>query len=164
LQKNVDPMAAAAQAFGDLDELELNLRRHAASGQYQVSEMPGTSDVDDSSFIVQPLSQTQADTRRAELLAHVGRTSDARALLDDVPRNDSANVGARETSVFVGCSRVIKITLASLAGRAKAPVPTQVVGHPGHDGGHHVYIYAPTGCGLVASNWRSTYCRMPPLA
>ncbi len=101
LQKNVDPMAAAAQAFGDLDELELNLRRHAASGQYQVSEMPGTIDVDDSSFIVQPLSQSQADARRAELLAHVGRTSDARPLLDDVLRNDPSNVGARETLGYV---------------------------------------------------------------
>jgi len=101
LQKNVGPMAAAAQAFGDLDELELNLRRHAAGGQYQVSEMPGTIDVDDSSFIVQPLSKNQADTRRAELLAHVGRSSDARALLDDVLRNDPANVGARETMGYV---------------------------------------------------------------
>jgi len=44
--------------------------------------------------------------------------------------------GWSEFSVFVGCSRLIKITLASLAGRAKAPVPTQVVGHAGHDGGH----------------------------
>jgi hypothetical protein len=65
--------------------------------------------------------------------------------------------------VFVGCSRVIKITLASLAGRAKAPVPTQVVGHPGMMAGTNVYIYAPTGCGFVASNCLNTYCRIPPL-
>jgi hypothetical protein len=26
------------------------------------------------------------------------------------------------------------------------------------------YIYAPTGCGLVASNCLNTYCRIPPLA
>lgn len=101
LQKNVDPMAAAAQAFGDLEQLELDLRRHAASGQYAVSEMPGTIDVDDSSFIVQPLSPTQADTLRAELLAHLGRTSDARALLEDVLRNDPANVGARENMGYL---------------------------------------------------------------
>jgi TonB family protein len=63
--------------------------------------MPGTIDVDDSSFIVQPLSQSQTDARRAELLAHVGRTSDARPLLDDVLRNDPSNVGARETMGYV---------------------------------------------------------------
>jgi TonB family protein len=101
LQKNVDPMAAATQAFGDLEQLELDLRRHAASGQYAVSEMPGTIDVGDSSFIVQPLSPTQADTLRAELLAHVGRTSDARALLEDVLRNDPTNVAARENMGYI---------------------------------------------------------------
>jgi hypothetical protein len=30
--------------------------------------------------------------------------------------------------------------------------------------GTNLYICAPTGCGFVANNWRSTYCRMPPLA
>jgi len=30
--------------------------------------------------------------------------------------------------------------------------------------GTKLYFYAPTGCGLVASNCLSTYCRMPPLA
>lgn len=101
LQKNVDPMAAATRAFGDLEQLELDLRRHAASGQYAVSEMAGAIDVDDSSFIVQTLSPAQADTLRAELLAHVGRTSDARALLEDVLRNDPANVSARENMGYI---------------------------------------------------------------
>ena len=27
-----------------------------------------------------------------------------------------------------------------------------------------LYIYTPTGCGFVASNWRNTYCKIPPLA
>jgi hypothetical protein len=30
--------------------------------------------------------------------------------------------------------------------------------------GTNLYIYAPTGCGFAVSNWRNTYCRMPPLA
>ena len=101
LQKNVDPTAAATQAFGDLDQLELDLRRQAANGQYSVTEMAGSIDVDDSSFIVQPLTQAQADTLRAELLGHVGRTSDARTLLGDILHNDPANVGALETMGYV---------------------------------------------------------------
>ena len=101
LQQNVDPKSAATQAFGDLDELELNLRRAAANSKYAVSELSGGVDVDDSSFIAQPLAQTQADSLRAEFLAHVGRDNDARALLQDVLRNDPANAGARETMGYI---------------------------------------------------------------
>ena len=101
LQKNVDPNAAATQAFGDLDELELNLRRTAAGGKYAVSELSGGIDVDDSSFIVQPLSQMQADTLRAEFLAHDGRESEARAMLQEVLHNAPANLGASETMGYI---------------------------------------------------------------
>ena len=101
LQRNVDPNAAAQQAFGDLDELELNLRRAAANGKYSVSELSGGIEVDDSSFSVQALSPTQADALRADFLAHDGRESDARAMLQDVLRNDPANSGARETMGYI---------------------------------------------------------------
>ena len=101
LQQNVDPKMAAAQAFGDLDELELNLRKATANTKYAISELSGGIDVDDASFIVQPLSQTQADALRAEFLAHDGRDSEARALLQDVLRNDPAHVGARETMGYI---------------------------------------------------------------
>ena len=101
LQKNVDPTAAAAQAFGDLDQLELEFRKHAVSGQYAVTEISGSTDVDDSSFIVQPLSQTQADTARADFLAHVDRLSDARTLLQGVLHDDPSSVHAREILGYV---------------------------------------------------------------
>jgi TonB family protein len=127
LQKNVDPTAAATQAFGDLDELELSLRKHAVGGQYAVKEIAGSTDVDDSSFIVQPLSQTQADTMRAELLAHEGRTSDAKSLLQNVLRDDPSNVAARETMGYIAfrdqnfdetrkwCQEAIKLDSSSWA-------------------------------------------------
>ena len=101
LQKNVDPNIAATQAFGDLDELELNLRKHAVGGQYAVKEIPGSTGVDDSSFIVQPISQTQADRLRAEFLAHEDRQSDAKALLQNVLREDPSSVVARETLGYI---------------------------------------------------------------
>jgi len=101
LQKNIEPTAAASQAFGDLDALELDLRRHAVGGKYEVSEMSGGIDVDDSSFIGQPLTATQADALHAEFLAHDGRETDARALLENVLRDDPANVGARETMGYL---------------------------------------------------------------
>ncbi|HYM76199.1 MAG TPA: tetratricopeptide repeat protein [Candidatus Dormibacteraeota bacterium] len=105
LQKNVGPTAAATQAFGDLDQLELDFRRHAVSGQYAVSEISGSTDVDDSSFIVQSISQTQADAMRAEFLAHDGRETDAQTLLQNVLRDDPSNVGARETMGYIAYRR-----------------------------------------------------------
>jgi TonB family protein len=57
--------------------------------------------VDDSSFVVQPLSQTQVDTMRAEFLAHDGRESEARTLLQAVLRDDSASVAAREAMGYI---------------------------------------------------------------
>jgi len=101
LQQNIDPKSAASQAFGDLDELELSLRRSTANGKFSVTELSGGIDVDDSSFIVQPLSQTQADALRAEFLSHDGRQSEARAMLQDILRNDPANVGAHETMGYI---------------------------------------------------------------
>jgi TonB family protein len=101
LQKNVDPNTAATQAFGDLDELELNLRRHAVSGDYAVTEISGATDIDDSSFTVESLSQGQADIARADFLAHVGRDSDARSLLQNILHDDASSVRARELMGFV---------------------------------------------------------------
>ena len=101
LQKNVDPNTAATQAFGDLDQLELDLRKHTAGGLYAVSEISGSTDVDDSSFVVQSLSQTQADAARADFLAHVDRGSDARTLLQGVLREDPSAVRAREILGYI---------------------------------------------------------------
>lgn len=101
LQKNVDPASAATQAFGDLDQLELDFRKSTLAGHFAVSEISGSTDVDDSSFLVQPLSRTQADTFRAEFLAHDGRETDALTLLESVLRDDPANVAARETMGYI---------------------------------------------------------------
>jgi TonB family protein len=101
LQKNVDPTAAATQAFGDLTELESNLRRYVVTGQYGITDVTGSIDVDDSSFEVQPITQAQADVARADLLAHDGREDDARLLLQHLLHNDPANPAALETMGFI---------------------------------------------------------------
>ena len=101
LQQNVDPNTAAAQAFGNLEQLELDLRKHAVTSDYALTEMSGTTEVDDSSFMVESLSQGQADIFRADFLAHVGRDSDARSLLQNVLHNDASDVRARELMGYV---------------------------------------------------------------
>lgn len=106
LQRNVDPTDAATQAFGDLDTLELNFRKAVVSMHYAVSEVPGSTGVDESSFIVQPLTQTQADTYRADILAHIGREKDARAMAQSVLREDPSSVTAREIMAYVAFSEL----------------------------------------------------------
>jgi len=101
LQRNVDPTDAATQAFGDLDTLELNFRKAVVSMQYAVSEVSGSTNVDESSFLVQTLTQTQADVFRADLLAHIGREKDARALAQGILRDDAGSVPAREILGYI---------------------------------------------------------------
>jgi TonB family protein len=101
LQRNVDPTDAATQAFGVLDALELNFRKAAVSALYAVSEVSGSTDIDESSFLVQPLTQTQADVFRADLLAHIGREKDARMLAQGILRDDSGSIAAREIMGYI---------------------------------------------------------------
>jgi TonB family protein len=101
LQRKVDPVAAATQVFGDLNQLQQDLKKYAVSTGYAISEISGSTDVDDSSFTAQTLTQAQADNLRAEFLAHDGRESEARALVQGVLHEDGANVAARETMGYI---------------------------------------------------------------
>jgi len=101
LHRNVDPVEAATQAFGDLTQLLIELRKHIASDDHSFISLPGSTVVDDSSFTVRALSQNEADTIRAGLLAHDQRESDARTLLEGVIHDDPSNASARETMGLV---------------------------------------------------------------
>jgi len=101
VQTRVDPVAAATQAFGDLDQLQKDLRKYVLDGVYAVSEISGSTGEDDSSFLAQALTGAQADTMRADFLAHVGRLSDARTLLQGVLHDDPANASALETMGYI---------------------------------------------------------------
>jgi TonB family protein len=95
------PVAAATEAFGDLDQMLVDLRKYMAATNYSLSEVTVATDVDDSAFAVQTLSIAQSDNLRAEFLAHDGRYSDARTLLQRILRDDSSNAAAYETSCYI---------------------------------------------------------------
>jgi len=101
LLQTKDAVAAATQAFGDLDRMLQDLQKYIVAADYSLSEVRGTTDVDDSSFAVQPLSFAQSDNLRAEFLAHVGRFSDARTLLQRIQHDDTSNAAAYETSCYI---------------------------------------------------------------
>ena len=101
VHKKVDSVSAATQAFGDLQELQTELRKYIANGDYSFLTMPGSTDVDDSAFAIRTLTQAQADTVRADFLAYEQRDDDARTLLEGVLRDDPNNAPAHESMGYM---------------------------------------------------------------
>ena len=101
LIQRVDPVTAAGQAFGDLRKLQAALEAYVQRSSFGYFKKTTTIEVDDSTFKMQPLSSSQADAVRADLLAYDSRTSDAQALLDHVLQEDPKNVLAHETKGYL---------------------------------------------------------------
>jgi thioredoxin-like negative regulator of GroEL len=98
LAKKVDPVSAATRTFGDLTKLQSNLEEYIRSGDCnKYFKLPAATGVDDSTFKVRALTETQADAVRADFLAYDERVADARPLLDHVLQEDPQNVSAHET-------------------------------------------------------------------
>ncbi|HZC22059.1 MAG TPA: tetratricopeptide repeat protein [Candidatus Binatia bacterium] len=101
LSQKVDPVTAAAQVFGDLKKLQADLENYVEHGSFRYFKLTTATDVDDSTFKVQPLTAAQGDALRADFLAYNSRNADAQALLDHVLQEDPKNVQAHETKGFL---------------------------------------------------------------
>jgi hypothetical protein len=97
LAQNVDATTAATRAFGDLKQLQSALEGYVRQASFKYFRMPGSTDIDDSKFESRELTAFQADAARADFLAYNDRTTDARALLDQILQADPNNVLAHET-------------------------------------------------------------------
>lgn len=97
LQKKTDPVQAANQAFGDLQQLERALDNYIHLAAFLVFKLPGAVEVDDSKFQVEPLTSPQSEALRADFLAYNQRVSDAQSLLDQALKEDPNNTSAHET-------------------------------------------------------------------
>lgn len=100
VSQHQDPVTAAQTAFGDLKKLQDTLELYIRRGVYQYFRL-STPPLNEAEFTVTPLSAPQADALRAEILAHVGRTEEARTVLDAVLKDDPKNVQAHETMGFL---------------------------------------------------------------
>ena len=98
---NVDPVTAATQAFGDLKQLQSNLEGYIRQERFSYAKLPASTAVDDTTFRVQTLTETQADALRADFLAYNERVPGARPLLDHVLHEDPQNVSAHETMGYL---------------------------------------------------------------
>jgi tetratricopeptide (TPR) repeat protein len=101
LIQKVDPVTAAARAFGDLKQLQWSLEHFIKDGDLNYFKMAATTTVDDSAFKVEVMAPGQADAVRAGFLASNERTADARVLIDRVLQEDPNNVLAQETLGFI---------------------------------------------------------------
>src|SRR6185312_10990699 len=95
--KNVDPVVAARQAFGDLTRLQKDLELYISTGNYQQFGMKSIFTADDASFQAVPITLSDANAVRADILANNQRQQEARALLDSVLGEDPKNALAHET-------------------------------------------------------------------
>jgi tetratricopeptide (TPR) repeat protein len=102
LTQQVDPVTAGTRAFGDLKLLQQELEKyiHQTSG-FRYFKIVTKTEVDDSAFKMQALTEPQSDALRADFLAYNRRTADAQALLDHVLQEDPKNVSAHETKGFL---------------------------------------------------------------
>jgi tetratricopeptide (TPR) repeat protein len=97
-----DSAVAAEKAFGNLKQLQSALESYIQSGDYKQFVLnSAAAPIDESSYTVKPLTQTDADVERADILACVQREQDARALIGEVLKADPNNVAARETMGYI---------------------------------------------------------------
>lgn len=100
LRKQVDPVTAATQAFGDLKQLQAALERYIEGPLFSF-KLTKALPVDDALFKVKPITPTQADAVRADFLAYNQRENDSRALLSQVLQDDANNTLALETMGYL---------------------------------------------------------------
>jgi tetratricopeptide (TPR) repeat protein len=99
---NEDPVTAAEKAFGDLKKFQDELESYIRSSDYKQFILSSAAEpLDESSYTVRTLTQVEADAARADVLAYIERSADARALLDSVLKEDPNNVLAHETMGYL---------------------------------------------------------------
>ena len=97
LSQHVDPVTAATQSFGDLKALQKELDAYVRGLTFKAFKMAATTEVNEAEFHVRSLTPSQSAAVRADFLAYNQRTTDARALAEQIIRDDPQNASARET-------------------------------------------------------------------
>lgn len=96
LQQHKDPVAAAQQAFGDLNRLQRDLNTYVQRSIFSYFIMKTPDTVGPSSLQAAPVSVADVDAIRANVLFLNQRTAEAEALLNQVLQADPNNALAHE--------------------------------------------------------------------
>jgi Tfp pilus assembly protein PilF len=101
LIRKQDPVTAAQQAFGDLNQLQKSLNSYLSQLAFMMFKMNKAVPVNESTFQVRAIPATDADAIRADVLVYNQRTRDAQVLIDQVLHDDPNNALAHETMGFL---------------------------------------------------------------
>ena len=101
LVKKEDPVVAAQQAFGDLNQLQNALVSYISQGQFTMFKANKVFTVDESTFQVRAIPTSDADAIRADVLVYNDRIKDAQALIDSTLRDDPKSALAHETMGYL---------------------------------------------------------------
>lgn len=89
ISRHEDAAAAAEAVFGKLETLEGQLASYIHGGNFKEFVLNTVSaPLDESSYKNKVLSAAESDAIRADFMAHVGRTDEARAMLEGVLKSD----------------------------------------------------------------------------
>jgi tetratricopeptide (TPR) repeat protein len=98
MRLHADPVDAAEKTFGPLKNVQAALQNYIGANSYTILQMNSAAvPVDESEWKVQPLSGTDADALRAEVLSMVQREDEARQVLSDVLKAEPGNARAMAT-------------------------------------------------------------------
>jgi Tfp pilus assembly protein PilF len=102
VHQHEDQVAAGEKAFGDLKQLQSSLEGYIRAGDYkQFLLSSAAAPIDEASYKGKALTQSEADAIRADFLVYVGRTQDARSLLDLVLKSDPQSAQAHESMGYL---------------------------------------------------------------
>jgi tetratricopeptide (TPR) repeat protein len=101
LAQKTDPVVAADKAFGDLRALQNELEKYVRGLSFGFFKMPAPAQIDDSMFKARVLSAVDSDALRADFLAYNDRMADAKALIDQVLKDDPNNALVHETMGYM---------------------------------------------------------------
>jgi len=102
VRNHEDPVVAAEKAFGDLKQLQSSLNNYVNAAGYQEFVMSSAAaPLNEASYRVRQITQTESDAVRADLLASVGRKDDALALVDSILKADPKCAAAYETKGYL---------------------------------------------------------------
>lgn len=90
----VDPVTAAARAFGDLRKLQRSLELYVEQGGFKHFETKLLNKIDEAQFAAEAMTTAQAEAVEADYLARSGRIEEAHALFPSVKLEDAAGIGA----------------------------------------------------------------------
>src|SRR5271156_1707757 len=101
VSQHQDPVTAAQSAFGDLNQLQKSLEAYIGQGSFKLFKMNSAVTFDEASLQVRPVSASEADSVRADVLVYSDRIKDAQALLDATLRDDPNNALAHESMGYL---------------------------------------------------------------